>query len=814
MPDELDARLPKILFAQASPRSVGGRSLFEAGAVTTAGAEDFTSEEQVASAAERQLADAGFQILQRSPQTLNIAGPPALYQQFFGTRLVAEERPVIKPGGRETTATFIDARETDLPGLISTAGTPVADTVEGVAIEEPVYAFQNATPPKVNYWHLEVPDQVASLLGANRAHQRGFRGNGVRLTMVDTGWFRHPYFAARNLNGTVVLGPGAVQPAVDENGHGTGESANAFALAPGMDFSMVKANFANILGAFNTAVARTPAAQIISNSWGYSVMDPPLSAIQQALAASVALASAGGVIVVFSAGNGHWGFPAQHPAVIAAGGVYIDQLGNARASDYASGFASRLYPGRNVPDLSGLVGLRPRAAYIMLPVPPGCAIDRDLGNGLPFPDGDETSPTDGWAAFSGTSAAAPQIAGICALIRQAHPGLGLRGVRNALTRTAKDVTSGVSSPSTGGQAAGPGFDLATGWGLADAQAAVHAAIPAAASPAAYARGDDRHVFHRGTDTFLREWWWSPALGWRFGDLSTVALGVPAAGSPAAYLLGDSQHVVFRGTDARVHELWWSPGSGGWRRGALDAAAQGIPAAGDARGYVLGDSQHVVFRGADGRVHEVWWSAATGWQIGGTSSVAQAVPAGGDPFGYVLGDSQHVVYRGTDDRVHELWWSALTGWRRGALDAAAQGIPAAGDARGYVLGDSQHVVFRGADGRVHEVWWSAATGWQIGGTSSVAQAVPAGGDPFGYVLGDSQHVVYRGTDDRVHELWWSPGSGGWRRGDLDAAAQGIPVAGDPTAYTVAGEQRVVFRGTDGLLHELCWAAARGWFVGEL
>jgi len=47
-----------------------------------------------------------------------------------------------------------------------------------------------------------------------------------------------------------------------------------------------------------------------------------------------------------------------HPDVISAGGVYMEPDGSMRASDYASGFASNIYNGRNVPDLSGLVGMR------------------------------------------------------------------------------------------------------------------------------------------------------------------------------------------------------------------------------------------------------------------------------------------------------------------------------------------------------------------------------------------------------------------------------------------------------------------------
>src|SRR5215217_305711 len=190
----------------------------------------------------------------------------------------------------------------------------------------------------------------------------------------------------------------------------------------------------------------------------------------QARAAAVAAAWAAGIVVVFAAGNGHWGFPGQHPDVIAVGGVAIDQAGALRASDYASGFHSQIYPRRRVPDVSGLVGLLPKAELIMLPVPPGSAIDRDLAGGT-YPVGDETAPDDGWAVFSGTSAATPQVAGVCALLKQACPRLGPAEVRELLTTTARDVTVGTNHPNFGNPAV-PGPDTATGAGLVDAQKAV------------------------------------------------------------------------------------------------------------------------------------------------------------------------------------------------------------------------------------------------------------------------------------------------------------------------------------------------------
>ena len=187
-----------------------------------------------------------------------------------------------------------------------------------------------------------------------------------------------------------------------------------------------------------------------------------------------------GIVVCFSASNGGWGFPSQHPDVLAVGGVFMNPDGTMRASDYSSGFMSNVYPGRRVPDVSGLVGMQPRAAYIMLPLAEGSAIDASSAGGT-HPVGDETANNDGWAAFSGTSASCPQVAGVCALIRQACPRLTPAQVRDILMATARDVTTGTSSPlrppmppaaPAPGNPATVGPDAATGNGLVDAYRAV------------------------------------------------------------------------------------------------------------------------------------------------------------------------------------------------------------------------------------------------------------------------------------------------------------------------------------------------------
>jgi hypothetical protein len=184
----------------------------------------------------------------------------------------------------------------------------------------------------------------------------------------------------------------------------------------------------------------------------------------------VAAAVASGIVVLFSAGNGGWGFPSQHPDVIAVGGVFMDRDGSMRASNYSSGFISNIYPGRRVPDVSGLVGQLPQGIYIMLPVPEGSTLDAGLAGGS-FPNGDETPGNDGWAAFSGTSASCPQVAGVCALIKEACARLDPFEIRDILMSTARDVTTGTNHPNFG-NAATVGPDTATGNGLVDAHRAV------------------------------------------------------------------------------------------------------------------------------------------------------------------------------------------------------------------------------------------------------------------------------------------------------------------------------------------------------
>jgi subtilisin family serine protease len=465
----IDNRLPRRVYAHASPLSQGGTSLFDGGAITTKNVEQIVSEEAVVRRAKQELTDAGFTVLVGGRATINIAGPPEAYQRYFDTVLVTDEREVIQPGAVDMrrTRTFIDTARADLPGFISTEGLPAAQFLEGVALEQPATTLRGGACPQPNvpYWHLST-DQVAEYLGARAVHEHEIKGSGVRLTMVDTGWEEHPYFAAEGLRGNVILGPGTADREIDEDGHGTSESANAFAVAPGIDFTMVKALETDLLGAFIMAADQDPPPQIISMSLEYH-RKTRLEALDPVLEAAVSLAVQANIVVVCAAGNGHYAFPAQHPQVIAAGGVYRTQDDRLEASNYASAFTSAFYknPVRTVPDVCGLVGMRPDATYIMLPTPRGSTIDQEQSRRA----ADGTTPGDGWAVLSGTSAAAPQVAGACALLLEIDPELSPEDVRGLLMETARRVDHGWSNWDTGGLSARDG---ATGAGLLKADEAV------------------------------------------------------------------------------------------------------------------------------------------------------------------------------------------------------------------------------------------------------------------------------------------------------------------------------------------------------
>lgn len=426
----------------------------------------------------------GFVILAESPLGIAVAGAPGAYEALCNARVEMKERLMHAEEGNARYVTHADLVGDRQPEAVGVGAVKSkAAKIDGVLLDRPrIYAavFPSPIPPLVKKFHLRVPDDVATGLGAQSAHRQGHFGEGVKVAMPDSGQADHPYFTAHHydIQPTITVVPGT-NPGKDPVGHGTGESANIFAVAPQATLQAIRAsnNSGDLVGAIASFLkAKELAPKIITNSWGGDGPFPPFGdpdPFDAAFALEIQQAIEQGILVVFSAGNGQFSIEPQVPGVLAAGGVFLKADLATRASNYTSGYFSPWFGGVTVPTVSGLVGLLPRAQYLMLPVPPGCMIDVDESKpALPHDPGqDGTTANDGWALFSGTSAAAPQLAGAAALLLGAKPALKPHQVIEALTKTALDITSGRCHPRFN-NLAGTGPDKATGAGLVNVSAAL------------------------------------------------------------------------------------------------------------------------------------------------------------------------------------------------------------------------------------------------------------------------------------------------------------------------------------------------------
>jgi serine protease AprX len=461
-----DTLMDELIYAQVSPRSQGLLSLFDAPVIHSENVIQFHSNKEIIQAVVKHLSKLGFEVMVVSPITLTIRGSKEVYAKAFGEAIV---RP--RPDDKDKVGTDYIFKEIGSPVLRFGARSNEKSLndanilIEGIALSSSPLLLASPDPPNIpNHWHLTPNYSLPLALQVNGVHQAGIKGSGVEVLMIDTGFEHVPYYTNRNFNiGPNILGPGAQNVAIDENGHGTAMAACLLAAAPEVNLRMMKRG-GDFTGAIQQAINNTsPKPHIISCSWGHDIIYNTLPAEYRPLEAAVADAIRQGITMVFAAGNGDKAFPAQMPEVIAVGGVYMQNNYRVVASDYASGYRSSIYPNRIVPDICGYVGQKPDAAFILLPTAEGGNLDQV--NHQIF---NLTAPDDGWIMTSGTSAAAAQVAGVCALLLQADPNLTPKRLKQLLAQTAVDVSSGYSALGT---RAGYNIDLATGHGLVNACAA-------------------------------------------------------------------------------------------------------------------------------------------------------------------------------------------------------------------------------------------------------------------------------------------------------------------------------------------------------
>ncbi len=340
---------------------------------------------------------------------------------------------------------------------IAMPGLHIHPSIDDILFVPPPRPSIAAVPPPVNYPVLDA-GALRKCLGITGLARDGA---GVPVAVIDTGFFvDHPAFKQGNFDFK------AIDTAPDDSGHGTAMAWSVLNVAPGCRLRGYRKDDPS--GAIERAA--DDGARIISCSWGWPD-EQTFSTLQLSIRSVI---EEDGATVIFAAGNGERFWPASDPLVLAVGGVYADPASGAlQASDYASGFRSDLSADRNVPDVSGLCGLAPRGIYLPLPVLPGSLTDVS-SHGFSFPDKDETRIDDGWIYDSGTSSATAQVAGVVALMTQHAAGRGLTlspaQVKHCLQRASTAVESGRNAfglPAVGQP------NIAVGWGLVNAQAALH-----------------------------------------------------------------------------------------------------------------------------------------------------------------------------------------------------------------------------------------------------------------------------------------------------------------------------------------------------
>ncbi|MCD1296327.1 peptidase S8 [Methanocella sp. CWC-04] len=320
------------------------------------------------------------------------------------------------------------------------------DNVKYVEKDQEVTVLLDKAVPQIN-----APDVWAA----------GYTGKGVKVCVIDTGIdASHP-----DLNGNKVVAwvdyvKGQTSP-YDDHGHGThcsstiagtgaASSGQYKGVAPEASLMGCKVlgkdgsgSNSNIIKGIDWAVKN--GAQVISMSLGSSTHS-------QASDDAVNNAVKAGVTVVVAAGNSG---PSKKTVACPGDCESALTVGASDRNDQIASFSSRgpTYDGRVKPDVTNMgVGLVAAKAT-------------GTSGGKPV--------NQYYTAMSGTSMATPMTAGTVALLLQAKPDMTPAQVKNALTKTAKPLGSGV-----------PNTDY--GYGRVQAKAAIeyilNGQLPPAPSP--------------------------------------------------------------------------------------------------------------------------------------------------------------------------------------------------------------------------------------------------------------------------------------------------------------------------------------------
>lgn len=406
----------------------------------------------------------GFELLNFHPLAISFAGSPAAFERVFDIRLV--RRTFACGRGRQIEGFDVEPGDTHrlstLPALFEGRAAMMAIARPPRLIDDASVPVRDVAATGLPAWSL--PDELAISIWVGGSDAPAATGHGIVAAQIGTGHYRHRFFSDRGYRVLpTLLGPGQLHPQRDDHGHSTGEAACLFGAAPDLRLRPVK-GLLDPVGDILMTTDSEPRPDMIVNSWGYDVdqggwgdlarADQNLYNYLKILEAAISFATARGIVVCAAAPRTWNSFPACHPEVIA-----IAAASRGRAVHQASqGIgASRLYPGRQVPDIWSDAAKSVRAGLDLIgcthPVQPGSVLCRP---GLHGAEGDE-----GFAWCDIEQAASPLAASRLALLLEQHRGtspsaframiaiaddaLEVDGLAPANERSASGGASGVGS---------------------------------------------------------------------------------------------------------------------------------------------------------------------------------------------------------------------------------------------------------------------------------------------------------------------------------------------------------------------------------
>ena len=339
--------------------------------------------------------------------------------------------------------------------LAATASPAAVQQLEALPEVDSIKLDSSLTEPSPQPADAAVPEWNLDSIRAPQMWDAGYDGTGTVVASMDTGVDNlHPDLAAAWRGGSNSwFDPNGEHPTpYDKSGHGTQTTSlmvggdaggSSIGVAPGAQWIAVKifndagvASLSGIHQGFQWLLdpdgipGTNDIPDVVNNSWGFPDL---VGQCYTEFSSDIEVLKAAGIAVVFSAGNqGSLGSesPADNPEGFAVGSIDSSLNVAASSSRGPSACDGSFFPEVVAP------GVSVRAA--------------DLTFGGVFPDS--------YASVSGTSFAAPHVAGTMALLRQANPDASAAELEQALTGSTVDLGA-------------IGADNESGYGLIDAVAA-------------------------------------------------------------------------------------------------------------------------------------------------------------------------------------------------------------------------------------------------------------------------------------------------------------------------------------------------------